>query len=53
MNCPYCNSEMRWIDDIDLEDVSPENEKGIISTFECSNDKCNCYAEFCLKEGEE
>ena len=52
MNCPYCNSEMRWIDDIDLEDVSIENEKGIISKFECSNEKCNTDAEFIFREGE-
>lgn len=52
MNCPFCENKLIWMNDIDLEDVSIDKEKGIIKKYMCSNDKCNCEAEFILKEGE-
>jgi len=52
MNCPFCNDKMIWINDVDLEDVSLDQEKGIISLYICSNDECGCAADFTLKEKE-
>ena len=52
MKCPFCNFEMIWMNDIDLEDIGIDNEKGIVKRYLCSNEECNAEAEFTLREGE-
>jgi hypothetical protein len=53
MKCPFCESEMIHMNDFSLEDRNLDDEKGIISVFECSNNKCNCEAEFIWREDNE
>lgn len=51
MKCPFCEKEMIWMDDFDLEDISIDEEKGTVQRYICSNNECNCDAEFTLREG--
>ena len=43
MKCFFCNTEVRWNNDFDAEDVNPESEHNIISYYEC--DKCKAWYE--------
>lgn len=52
MKCPFCNSEMIWMNDLDLEQNDSENLRATISSYMCSNNKCNCEAEFTKRENE-
>ena len=39
MKCFYCDTEVRWNNDYDAEDVNEESEHEIISMYECDNCK--------------
>ena len=39
MKCFYCDTEVRWNNDFDAEDVNPESEYAIVSMYECDNCK--------------
>jgi hypothetical protein len=43
MKCFYCNSEVRWNNDFDAEDVNSESEYTIVSMYEC--DECHTWYE--------
>ena len=43
MKCFFCNTEVRWNNDFDAEDVNPESEHNIISYYECH--KCKAWYE--------
>jgi len=43
MKCFYCNSEVRWNNDFDAEDVDPNSEYTIVSMYEC--DECHTWYE--------
>ena len=51
MKCFYCNSEVRWNNDYDTEDIFPDSEHLIVSMYNC--DKCGAWYEvFHEKKGE-
>jgi hypothetical protein len=39
MKCFFCDTEVRWNNDFDLEDVNPDSEYTITSMYECDNCK--------------
>ena len=39
MKCFFCDTEVRWNNDYDAEDVNEELEHEIISMYECDNCK--------------
>tara|TARA_Y100001938_G_scaffold142844_1_gene214740 strand:+ start:1523 stop:1687 length:165 start_codon:yes stop_codon:yes gene_type:complete len=43
MKCFYCGNEVRWNNDFDAEDISPDSEYLIISMYSC--DKCDAWYE--------
>lgn len=40
MKCPKCEQNLKWHSDCDFQDFGIE-EEGIISLYECENDKCD------------
>ena len=43
MKCFYCNSEVRWNNDYDTEDIYPDSEHTIVSIYNC--DECDTWYE--------
>ena len=39
MKCFYCNTDVRWNNDFDADDVNEESEYEIVSMYECDNCK--------------
>ncbi len=39
MKCFYCDTDVRWNNDFDADDVSEDSEYEIISMYECDNYK--------------
>lgn len=50
MKCWYCKSEVIWNSDYDLEDII--GEEGILTSLQCSNDKCGASYECIVRQGE-
>ena len=52
MKCFYCDTEVRWNNDFDTEDIHPESEHDIVSMYEC--DKCKAWYEvYTVKKNKE
>jgi len=43
MRCFYCENEVRWNNDFDTEDTSPDSEYTIVSMYQCDN--CDAWYE--------
>jgi len=39
MKCFFCDTEVRWNNDFDSEDIDPDSEYTITSMYECDNCK--------------
>jgi len=39
MKCFFCDTEVRWNNDFDSEDIDPDSEYTITSYYECDNCK--------------
>ena len=51
MKCFYCDTEVRWNNDFDAEDVNEDSEYEIINMYECDN--CKAWYEVYTSKKEE
>jgi len=51
MKCFYCNEDVIWQNDFDMEDIDPDSQYNIVSYYQCN--KCKAWYEVYTDKKEE
>ena len=51
IRCAFCMSKMVWQSDFNYDEIYADGE-GVVSFYNCSNEKCGADAQFSLRDDE-